>query len=234
MHANLDWSDRSLTGRFVVRARRLTDLSQRDLAERVGSSQSAIARLEQGRSRTSLAAFSEILGLAGLRLAVLDDEGREVAPVPVDAVRDNQGRRFPAHLDVVPPDEVPYERWAFPRYDRPDAQGWFHHRDTRDKLGHSVERRQRPADHPTEPELRLRRRLMRGRQPRVDAPPPPEVVCDCLDPCFEGLCVPECPCRCEAPTDMLRRRLPTSASSPSDAGADLVELGEEGEVERPS
>lgn len=231
----LDWSDPSLTGRFVVRVRRLADLSQRELATRVGTSQSALGRMEQGRSRISMTLFTGILHEAGLRLAVVDADGREVAPVAVDTVRDNQGRRFPAHLDVAPPDEVPYERWAFPRYDRAEAQGWYHLRETRDERVAAAPGATRPMDHPTRTELSTRRRLMRGRQPRVDAPPAPEVVCDCLDQCFEELCVPECPCQCEPPgSDLRRRRWVASLPSPPDAGAHLVELGKEGEVESPS
>ena len=240
-HPEPDWSDVSLTGRFVMRVRRLADLSQRDLAERLRSSQSAVARLESGNAQVTVSAFVGVLRQAGLRLAVLDAEGREVAPVPADTVRDNQGRRFPAHLDVAPPDEVPWERWAFPRYDRPEAQGWYHLRDSRDELAEGADDADgagglaRPTDHPTHNELRTRRRLMRGRQPCVDAPPPPEIVCGCPDECFELACVPECPCQCEPPRNELRRRqLLASWPSPADAGADLVELGEEGEVERPS
>jgi len=240
-HPEPDWSDVSLTGRFVMRVRRLADLSQRDLAERLRSSQSAVARLESGNAQVTVSAFVGVLRQAGLRLAVLDAEGREVAPVPADTVRDNQGRRFPAHLDVAPPDEVPWERWAFPRYDRPEAQGWYHLRDTSDDLAEGADGADgaggltRPTDHPTRTDLSNRRRLMRGRQPRVDAPPPPEVVCGCPDECFELACVPECPCQCEPPRNELRRRqLLASWPSPADAGADLVELGEEGEVERPS
>src|SRR6476660_4988520 len=171
-------------GRYVVRVRRLADLSQRDLAARVGLSPSTVSRIESGLIAPTLDLYELMLALAGLRLAVLDAAGREVTPVPVDTVRDNQGRRFPAHLDVVPPDEVPYERWAFPRYDRLEARGWFRHRPLRDRLSEEAPHGERPIDHPTEEGLRLRRRLMRGRQPRVDAPPPPEVTCDCLDACF--------------------------------------------------
>src|SRR6476620_5525816 len=138
-HPEPDWSDVSLTGRFVMRVRWLADLSQRDLAERLRSSQSAVARLESGNAQVTVSAFVGVLRQAGLRLAVLDAEGREVAPVPADTVRDNQGRRFPAHLDVAPPDEVPWERWAFPRYDRPEAQGWYHLRDTRDDLAEGAD-----------------------------------------------------------------------------------------------
>lgn len=223
------------SGRYVLRARRLADLSQRELADHVGISCSTVSRLESGFITPTLHLYERILAVAGLRLAVLDAEGHEVAPVPADTVRDNQGRRFPAHLDVAPPDEVPYARWAFPRYDRPEPQGWYHLRDTRDEQAGDSSAATRPTDHPTSTELSTRRRLIRGRQPRVDAPPSPEIVCDCLDACFELACVPGCTCQCEPPrNELLRRRLVDSAASPADAGAHLVELREEGEVERPS
>ena len=106
-------------GRYVVRVRRLADLSQRELATRVGLQSSTVSRIEKGLSAPTVQLFEQILGLAGLRLAVLDEFGHEVLPVPDDLVRDNQGRRFPAHLDVTPPDEIPQERLLFPRYDRP-------------------------------------------------------------------------------------------------------------------
>jgi len=221
--------------RYVIRARRLADLSQRDLAARVGVAPSTIGRYETGAAAPSLLLFEEILDLASLRLTVVDGDGNEVFPVPIDTVRANPGRRFPAHLDVAPPDEVPYERWAFPRYDRPDAQGWFQHRTARDQRGAGdAPLRERPADHPTETELARRRRLMRGRQPRVDAPPALDVVCECPDACFEEVCVTECPCQCEPRTGDLWRRLLAARSSAPDASADLVQLGEEGEVERSS
>src|SRR6478609_9503258 len=163
--------------RYVVRARRLADLSQRDLAARVGVAPSTIGRYETGAAAPSLLLFEAILDLASLRLTVVDGDGNEVFPVPIDTVRDNQGRRFPAHLDVAPPDEVPYERWAFPRYDRPEARGWFRHRAARDERAEAAPRRGRPTDHPTEAALALRHRLMRGRQPRIDAPPVADDEC---------------------------------------------------------
>jgi len=193
--------------RYVVRVRRLGDLSQRDLAALVGVSPSTIGRYETNVAVPPVRLFEEILSTAGLRLAVVDGDGNEVLPVPVDTVRDNQGRRFPAHLDVTPPDEVPFERWAFPRYDRPEARGWFRHRAARDELAEATPHRGRPTDHPTEPALALRRRLMRGRQPRVDAPPVADVECDCPDACFEELCISECPCQCEPRSLRVRRRL---------------------------
>jgi HTH-type transcriptional regulator/antitoxin HipB len=202
-----DEQARDEVARYVVRVRRLGDLSQRELAALVGVSPSTIGRYETNVAVPPVRLLQEILSMAGLRLAVVDGDGNEVLPVPVDTVRDNQGRRFPAHLDVAPPDEVPFERWAFPRYDRPEARGWFRHRAARDELAEATPHRGRPTDHPTEPALALRRRLMRGRQPRVDGPPVADVECDCPDACFEELCISECPCQCEARTLKVRRRL---------------------------
>lgn len=198
---------RDEVARYVVRARRMADLSQRDLAALLGVSSSTVGRYETNVAAPPLRLFEEILAVAGLRLVVVDGDGNEVRPVPVDTVRDNQGRRFPAHLDVAPPDEVPFERWAFPRYDRPEARGWFRHRAARDDLAEAAPHRERPTDHPTEPTLALRRRLMRGRQPRVDAPPVADVECACPDVCFEELCIAECPCQCEPRRYRDRRHL---------------------------
>lgn len=194
-------------GRYVVRVRRLADLSQRELAALVGISSSTVSRIESGTVVPSIQLYARVLALAGLHLAVVDGDGNEVLPVPIDTVRDNQGRRFPAHLDVAPPDEVPFERWAFPRYDRPEARGWFRHRSARDELAEASPARHRPTDHPTEPALALRRRLMRGPQPRVDARPVADVECACPDACFEELCTAECPCQCEPRRYRDRRHL---------------------------
>lgn len=191
-------------GRYVVRVRRLADLSQRDLAALVATTASTVCRIESGASVPTVALFEQILAVAGLHLAVVDAEGRLVAPVPEDLVRDNQGRRFPAHLDVAPPDQVPYERESRPRYDRPAARAWFRHREFRDQQAARAPQPDRPEDHPTHADLRRRVRLMRGRQPTVDTAPPTD-DCTCLDACFEALCVAGCPCRCEPGRDRFGR-----------------------------
>jgi HTH-type transcriptional regulator/antitoxin HipB len=167
-----------------------------------------VARVESGTGLPSLSTLCRILEVAGLRLAVLDADGHEVVPMPEDAVRDNQGRRFPAHLDVAPPDEVPYERWAYPRYDRPAARGWYQLRPARDRDAADAGSG-RPADHPTESELETRALLMAGPQPRVRPVPAPLPECECLDECFETWCLDVCPCRCEPPpaSEWDRRRL---------------------------
>ncbi|KJK10257.1 hypothetical protein UB45_19780 [Terrabacter sp. 28] len=191
-------------GRYVVRVRRLADLSQRGLAEVVGTTASTVCRIESGASVPTLGLFEQILAVAGLKLAVVDADGCEVMPVPEDLVRDNQGRRFPAHLDLAPPDEVPYEREARPRYDRPQARAWFRHRAARDREAQAAPHRQRQVDHPTRAELRMRARLRRGRQPVVDAPPPSD-DCTCPDTCFEAYCAADCPCQCEPGRDRFGR-----------------------------
>lgn len=181
---------------FMRRARRIADLSQRDLAAALGTSTGRIARMESGTQGVGLYSLTAILWRAGLRLAVMDGSGREVEPVSADGVRDNAGRRFPAHLDVQPPDVLPYEAISSPRYDRQPAKGWYHLREERDVRradGHG------PAEHPTATELeqRRRRRLLAGRTVGIGRAAS-DRECDCATECWmTTACVPECECRCE-------------------------------------
>lgn len=145
-------------GRHLVRARRRADLSQRELAALAGVSPSQVAALESGARRASADLLDRLLGLAGLRLAVLDEEGNEVEPVDVAVVRDRAGRRLPAHLDVQPSYPPPADRVASPRYDREPTVATYRLREGRDRLRDAGCRA--PADHPTAGELeyhRLRR-----------------------------------------------------------------------------
>ena len=187
-------------GGYVRRARRLADLSQRDLADILGLSRAAVGRLESTPGRVDLPTMEAILALADLRLAVVDSAGRPVDAVPVDTLRDHGNRRFPAHLDATPPDiGIPNERGVQPRKGRPPARGWYRQRQERNRLR---ERGRAPEDHPT---VRSEReRAARERQRRRDmalaalrASPPQE--CTCLDDCFELACLPDCPCQCEPP-----------------------------------
>lgn len=191
------------TDRYAVRIRRLADLSQRDLAHRVGISRSVIQRIESARGDVSVGAFVKMLAVVDLRLVVVDRDGHEVEPVSDELVRDNAGRRFPAHLDVDPPDVVPPLRRLMPRYDRPPARGWYRHRPERDRLravaGH-------PGDHPTLTELAVRdderARLRREEAARRRPPVWTLEDCECETECWLGTaCVPDCPCQCETGPD---------------------------------
>ncbi|SET53220.1 helix-turn-helix domain-containing protein [Geodermatophilus poikilotrophus] len=90
---------------ILRRIRRTADLSQRELAVRIGISKSAVAAAESGRSGIDARALVRAAEVAGLRLALVDADGREVAGMDGDAVRDQAGRRYPAHLDTRYGDE---------------------------------------------------------------------------------------------------------------------------------
>jgi HTH-type transcriptional regulator/antitoxin HipB len=140
-------------GSLMAQVRRMADLSQRELARRAGVSQASVAALESGSRSVRLDVFARLVAAAGMRLAVLGPEG-EMGPFASDAVRDNAGRRFPAHLDVRPPDDVPGERITSPRYDRGEAKGWYHLRERRDVARGAGQAQDR---HPTAGELEYRR-----------------------------------------------------------------------------
>lgn len=86
-------------GRLIREARRRAGVSQTELARRVGTTQSAIARLERGKTEPSLKRIKEILRALGLDLRVgivpLDDsnwmDAKANLDLDVDArVRQNQ------------------------------------------------------------------------------------------------------------------------------------------------
>lgn len=196
--------------RFIVRARRMADLSQRELAGSIGVSRATIGRLESGAARVDTGTLSVILARAALRLVVVDSQGAEVAPIPVDVLRDHAGRRFPGHLDARPPQDEPSDR-VHPRRGAPEPLGWYHQRPTR------ARRRVRtgtPVDHPTVSGLRASRQVaywegVAAAEARRSADPEPE--CACCDGCFEQACLLECPCQCEpAPCAGLRYVRPPS------------------------
>lgn len=193
---------------YVLRARRLADLNQREAANLVGAGKSTLARWETGERDVTVGAFVRLLSSAGLRLQVVDHSGVRVQPFAPDTLRDNAGRRFPAHLDVVPPDRRPVNRGYGQRYDRPPARGWYALRATRDAPGVAVtDSAERPnadhrlADHPTESELvqrKQRERPARQELARTHALARALPECTCLDDCFEHpACPGDCPCQCE-------------------------------------
>jgi HTH-type transcriptional regulator/antitoxin HipB len=113
------------------RIRRVADASQRELADRAGTSKSAVAAAESGVRGLDVRVFARLAAAAGLRLALLDADGHEAIGMNGDAVRDMGGRRFPAHLDTRYSDEG----WWHGRERYSRRQPWYtfdRHREGRD------------------------------------------------------------------------------------------------------
>ncbi|MGY1684859.1 helix-turn-helix domain-containing protein [Geodermatophilus sp. SYSU D00867] len=135
-------TDFDLSG-TLRRIRRTADQSQRELARTSGVSKTALAAAEAGTRGLDARALARLAAVAGLRLALLDAEGREVAPMDGAAVRDEGDRHFPAHLDTRHGDD---SWWHGPhRYDRTPVTYTF----TRDRRSRDDRRRVRgtPEDH---------------------------------------------------------------------------------------
>ncbi len=126
------------------RIRRLADLSQRELGQAAGASQSAIAQAESGRRDLPVRTLAVAAGLAGLRLALVDENGVDVPGMAPDRARDRGRRRFPAHLDPQHTDELGY--FYEPRRDRPEP--WFTFARDRETRDHLRGRAGTPDDHP--------------------------------------------------------------------------------------
>jgi transcriptional regulator with XRE-family HTH domain len=149
------------------RIRRRADLSQRELAERCGLPQSAVAQAETGRRDLPSRALGRAAAVAGLRLALLDGDGREVSGMSDEAVRDMSGRRFPAHLDTRHSDEgwwhdahrySRYQPWYTFDRDRGRRDAYRNRRGTPDD--HQLPE---PGDSPTDRALARRREYWRRR-----------------------------------------------------------------------
>jgi HTH-type transcriptional regulator/antitoxin HipB len=202
-----------LTG-ALRRIRRIADLSQRQLAERVGASKSAVAAAESGASGLDVRVLERAAALAGLRLALLDSDGREVAGMADDTVRDLGRRRFPAHLDTVHSDDRPgrYEHRPY----RPELTYTFERdRRSRDGIRRSSgtpddHLRPQPGDSPAERRARRRqeaaRRRHEERQRRLEAgdlPPLSDFRCRCPPECADldigerPQHTEECACGCD-------------------------------------
>jgi transcriptional regulator with XRE-family HTH domain len=128
---------------ILRRIRRLADLSQRELADVCGLSQSAVAQAESGRRDLPTGALARAAACAGLRIALVDGDGHQIHGMSPDSVLDLSGRRFPAHLDTHHSDE---RWWRFEhRFHRP--RPWFTF--DRDRAGRDSWRQETgtPDDH---------------------------------------------------------------------------------------
>lgn len=210
-----------LTG-LLRRIRRTADLSQRELAARIGISKSAVAAAESGRRGLDVRAMARAAEVAGLRLALVDPAGRELPGMDLGGVRDMGGRRFPAHLDTRHGDQ---DWWHDAhRYSRPRPWYTFDrdrgYRDARRADSGTPGDHQRPAagdapaDRAAERQRESARRRAAEHQRRFlageflrlpDAPP-----CTCPDDCgigpetgpvtlasIDAEHVPDCVCRCD-------------------------------------
>jgi len=202
-------------GGTLRRIRRLADLSQRELARALDVSKSSIAVMECGDRGIDVLLLARAAELAGLRLALIDANGGEVAPMSGSSVRDTGGRLFPAHLDTYRSDE---RGWLHqPRRDRPETAFTF----GRDRRSRDVARRAHgvPEDH--HPELpgdspeerraarqraaRLRRQEELGRRRESgDLQPSEPFTCTCPTDCdalddwsARPVHAPGCPCSCD-------------------------------------
>ena len=196
------------------RIRRAADLSQREVAERIGVSKSAVAAAESGTRDLGVAVLTRAAQLAGLRLALLDPTGAEVEGMTPGAVRDGAGRRFPAHLDTRHGD---VDWWhGRERYAR--TQPWYTFdrcrwtRDQwRDRSGvpedHQVPQPgDSPAERRSQRQAAARRRRteeLQRRRAAGELPPPDRWTCSCPAECDEldtgGQLrhADACPCRCD-------------------------------------
>lgn len=66
--------------RLVIKHRAALGLSQEELAERMGTSHSAISRLEGGRHKTSVGTLQRVAEALGLRLVMGFESGPREAP----------------------------------------------------------------------------------------------------------------------------------------------------------
>jgi transcriptional regulator with XRE-family HTH domain len=97
---------------LVRRARRLADLSQREMARKAGVAPSTVGKVESGALRPSLDMMQRLLATADLSLVVVDRDGRLVLPMrESEETRDGAERRYPSHLDTIL-DPRPGEWWA--------------------------------------------------------------------------------------------------------------------------
>jgi transcriptional regulator with XRE-family HTH domain len=201
---------------MLRRIRRLADLSQRELARRIEVSKSTVAAAEGGSCGMDARVLARAAALAGLRLVLVDEQGREVGGMSGEAVRDMGGRLFPAHLDTRHGDEA----WWYDAHRYGRDHPWYtfdRARRTRDEWRRRTgtpDDHQLPAagDAPAE-RVAARRRAAAERAAEerqrlfesgalraVDQP----FDCDCPPSCDElddrsgkPVHAPECPCDCD-------------------------------------
>lgn len=136
---------------LVRRVRRIGGLSQRELARAAGVSHATIGHIERGSLVPGLAVLERILGVVGLGLVVINDDGRVIQPmIDWPDAHDGADRRYPSHLDTII-DPEPGEWWG-DQYGLARPPETFH----RDRRSREMQRRRsqwevRVAKHRAEP-----------------------------------------------------------------------------------
>lgn len=203
----------SLAG-MLRRARRVADMSQREMAAAAAIAKSTLGAAEAGARDLPVGALLRVLAVAGLRLALVGEDGAQVPPMSDEAIRDLGRRRFPAHLDPRYSDEG---WWHGPeRYSR--RQPWYTFDLSRGSRDDDRRRRGVPVDHqapragdsPAERRAvrqaeaaRLRRDEIERRRAAGELPPLVDFTCECPPGCAEGddgsrpFHTDDCPCRCD-------------------------------------
>ena len=201
---------------LLRRIRRAADLSQRELAARIGVSKSAVAAAESGIGGLDVRMVAAAARLGGLRIALLDEGGREVAGMDPDAVRDRGDRRFPAHLDTMLSEERA-SRWEHrPHVSRP-TYTFDRRRPWDDAASRTTNRpadhlRPQPGDAPEERAAARRAERERRRRQELERrflagelrPGDDGFTCTCPSTCDElddfssrPLHADDCPCVCD-------------------------------------
>jgi transcriptional regulator with XRE-family HTH domain len=197
------------------RIRRVADLSQRELAGRIGLSPAVIARAESGSRSLPLVSLARAAAVADLRLALIDAVGNEVPGMCDESVRDLGRRRFPAHLDTRYVDEGWWHEahhWSRPQswytFDLDRARRDGRRRDTGTPDDHQVPQ---PGDSPQERRAARQRAAREGRRQDLERlreagelPEAEPFTCECPPACDElddwsgkPVHAPECPCGCD-------------------------------------
>jgi len=134
--------------RYLRAARHRADLSQRELAEKAGLTQSIVARIERNPNLARVEHLAKLLETAGLYLIVVDEEGHEIKAESEEesARRDRAGRRFPAHFDVRPGTEGWWGRSYWSIYERAAPEYTFNAARWRRDLVRALDERRRERE----------------------------------------------------------------------------------------
>ncbi|OYO24311.1 hypothetical protein CGZ93_04205 [Enemella dayhoffiae] len=192
---------RLVVGDLLRTLRRRLDLSQRELADRLDTSQSLVAAWETGERDMQVGQLITACALAGWRPVLIDRKGGFVPILDSHGlIRDRGYRLFPAHLDV----EIHHPERLVWRGDLDLPPVGAPRRPRRDALR---EEGGAAPGHPTVDEVaeHLRRRkaeLRAEREARSAAirsrlKPTVWEDCTCLIDCEETIvCGADCPCQC--------------------------------------